>query len=199
MLYWAGFESMLCATLPKNKSGCVGKTISNKRRSMSEIFFVCRLIKGACQGESVLLLMYLRGKECVCRIDMGIPPPPIHPVFGRFSRGEILQMPEETSVIDNRSCLLMTLQHSTLYANSFYFSETRFPRDISSPWAPTFERSNTASRNTYKHICNPFMWGRDSVWDRRVGQSAIRVGVGGKGVVWGKGRVTTEDVTTEAG
>ena len=84
MLYWAGFESMLCATLPKNKSGCVGKTISNKRRSMSEIFFVCRLIKGACQGESVLLLMYLRGKECVCRIDMGIAPPPFTPFLDVF-------------------------------------------------------------------------------------------------------------------
>ena len=60
-------------------------------------------------------------------------------------------MSEETSVIDNRSCLLMTLQHSTFYANSFYFSEARFPRDISAPY---FERSITLSRNAFKHISN---------------------------------------------
>ena len=59
-------------------------------------------------------------------------------------------MSEGTSVIDNRSCLLMTLQHSTLCANSF-FSEARFPRDISAPY---FERSITLSRNAFKHISN---------------------------------------------
>ena len=149
MLYWAGFESVLCATVPKINLVVLTNQVSNKIRSMSEICSVCRLIKGARQGESVLLLMYFRGKECVCRLDMGIITPPFHsPRLWMFSRGGIPQMSEETSVIDNRSRLLMTLQHSTLCANSF-FSEARFPRDISGLRAPTFERSNTSSRNTF--------------------------------------------------
>ena len=87
MLYWAGFESVLCATVPKINLVVLTNQVSNKIRSMSEICSVCRLIKGARQGESVLLLMYFRGKECVCRLDMGINPPiPFTPFMDVFSR-----------------------------------------------------------------------------------------------------------------